>query len=406
MNLEWIIPFFLKNYIVISFYVVVALLVYVNRHKFEVQANIIFLYRTKIGLKLIDKIGTKFKEIIKLLGYIGIGVGFLGMIYISWYVLSGFIDLLFVPDALPTITPALPGVKIPGSPMVIPFVNGIIAIFLATLIHEFAHGIVAKAHGLKVNSTGIAFFGPLFAAFVEPDEKQLRKGNDIVQYSIFSAGPWSNVIFATIALLLLTVVTTPLQVSMLETDGFQFYTITPYGPAFNASVPALTTFTQVNGVKVEDQDTFINILDGFKPGDEVTISNDEKTFSFEAMPHPSIKDKALIGINGRSSDDLIKIIKGEELRNPSQSSFFKILSGLDNFLFWFFVLSLGLGLANLLPAGPVDGGRMLQTFLLKLIPDEKKSTQVWSKIGVVTAVIIVISLLIPILKAVFGGLFL
>ena len=53
--------------------------------------------------------------------------------------------------------------------------------------HEFGHGVVARAHGLKIQSSGIFLLGPLFGAFVEPNEKQLKKQNDIVQYSIYSA---------------------------------------------------------------------------------------------------------------------------------------------------------------------------------------------------------------------------
>ena len=86
---------------------------------------------------------------------------------------------------------------------ILPFWYWLIAIFVIAVVHEFSHGIVARAHNIPVKHTGLAFFGPIIGAFVEPDEKKLRAGKDITQYSVYAAGAFSNVILALLALLLL-----------------------------------------------------------------------------------------------------------------------------------------------------------------------------------------------------------
>src|SRR4030043_2423487 len=95
---------------VILFYLLIIIFILANRKKFVFQAKVIALYRTKIGLKIIDKVGTKYSEFIKILGYIGIGVGYVGMIIILYFVFKGLYDLVFVPEAPATVSVLLPGV--------------------------------------------------------------------------------------------------------------------------------------------------------------------------------------------------------------------------------------------------------------------------------------------------------
>ncbi|MFH0875456.1 MAG: site-2 protease family protein [archaeon] len=385
---------------IIIFYSLVLIWIIANRKKFQIESKIIALYKTSIGIKFIDNVGKKYSELIKILGYIGIGVGFIGMVYMSWYLTTGFYNLFFKPEAAAVISPVIPGVKIPGAAVFVPFWYGIFSLFVVTIVHEAAHGVVAKAHGLKINATGIAFFGPILAAFVEPDEKQLRKQKDIVQYSIFAAGPFSNVLLALLAIFVLGAVFAPLQNAMVKTEGYSFYAITPYGAAFNASVPASVVFNDLNGVKIDSERQFVQIISNLKPGDLVTISNKENTYSFNAVPSPANASKALIGISGTTQDSIVQIVKSKELKedNSFNRIAYVVLEVLNKLLFWIFALSFGIGLANLLPLGPVDGGRMFQIASEKIIGNKEKANNVWVKVGFITLMIIVILLIVPIIR--------
>ncbi|MBD3202742.1 hypothetical protein GF327_00475 [Candidatus Woesearchaeota archaeon] len=408
----------LQNKYPLIFYTIIFLVVYLNRKKFEIQAKIIALYRTKIGLNFIEKAGTKYKELIKLFGYIGVGIGFIGMVYITVLLASSFVNIFIQPKAPSAFAPVVPGVKIPGSPIVFPFWYTIISLFLVTIVHEAAHGLVAKAHGLKVESTGIAFFGPLLAAFVEPNEDQIKKQEDIVQYSIFSAGPFSNIIFALLAVVILSFAVSPVISSLQVTQGYSFYSITPNSPAFNASVPANQIFTKFNGVKITNKDQFYSLLSGIEPGQKISIENDENNYEFEAVANPQLENnpdllkqnpeypKAIIGITASGTGEFIQIHKKDELKYsaPILKLTYQIFNIFSNFLFWFFVLSSGIGIANLLPLGPVDGGRMLQVVFQKIIKKEKKANDIWVKVSLVTFALVLISFLFPIIRAIVTSL--
>ena len=99
---------------------------------------------------------------------------------------------------------------IPGLNEYIPFVWGWIALFVTMVVHEFAHGILARVEGVRVKSMGIValLIAPI-AAFVEPDEEELfgtKEKPPLVSKSarirILSAGVISNFMVAIVAMAL------------------------------------------------------------------------------------------------------------------------------------------------------------------------------------------------------------
>ena len=50
----------------ILFYTFIILFIYFNKKKFEKQATLIYLYKTKIGLKLMDDMSKKFRKLIQI----------------------------------------------------------------------------------------------------------------------------------------------------------------------------------------------------------------------------------------------------------------------------------------------------------------------------------------------------
>ena len=164
-----------------------------NRKKFEVQGKIIALYKTKLGINFMEKFTKLPKWLVHVLSVSSIVIGFLGMIFILRIIIEGTYTLLTKPDAQPVLAPVLPGVAIPGLPK-LSFMHWIISIFIVAVIHEFSHGIFARFHKTKVKSSGFLFLGPILGAFVEPDEVELKKKSAYKQLSIFSAGPFSNIV--------------------------------------------------------------------------------------------------------------------------------------------------------------------------------------------------------------------
>lgn len=372
---------------IILFYLLIVITIYVFRKKFQFEAKFIALLRTKFGLKFIDRIGTRHSELIKIIGYIGIGVGYIGMMVIMFFIGKGVYDLIFVPGAPPVLSPVLPGVPIPGSPLFVPFWYGIIALFFVVLVHEFSHGIVAKAHGIPVLNSGIVFFGPLIGAFVEPDEKKIKKQSDVVKYSIFAAGPFSNVLLAILVLLVTAFIFAPVINHYANPIGFSFTDVEVGMPAAQAGLQEDVIYNHVNNLTVLSTEEVQKAFESIKVNETITIGDDFHNYTLTTTARNTSPDKPVIGVNLKTRF------------TNEDNIFLKILLWFQGLLTWIFMLSLGLGLANLLPIGPVDGGRMLGESLTKTLGEEK-GKKIWTKITLVMIFIIIVLIFVPIIKAV------
>jgi len=386
-----LIEFLIEYKLVVLFYLLIIAIVIFYKKKFEFQAKFIALYRTQVGIKLMHKFADWFGPFIRGFGYVGIFIGYAGMALIIFFLFSGFYNLLFVPEAPATLAPVIPGVPIPGSPIFVPFWYGIISLFVVVAIHEFSHGVVSAAHNIKVKNSGIVFFGPLIGAFVEPDEEQLKKKNWWVQQSLFAAGPVSNGLLSAFIMLLLLFVLFPAVDGFVKPTGFYFVEISEGLPAMEAGVLPVVTYTMVNGVLVNNQTYLDELLNEIEPGDTVTIGNENITNTIITTEHPDTPGKAFLGILGLQTRFVVK--------DPSKQFLFEVFTVILKFLQWVFILSLGIGLANLLPLGPIDGGRMLHLSLNKWL-GEKKSLMIFSKITVFMLVLIIMLVFVPIFRAV------
>ena len=92
---------FINEYkIIILFYLFILGFIIVKWKKIDVQGKIIFLYRTKWGLSWMDHVSSKFREWIILAGYVGVGVGYAGLLVISFVLVKNLIDLVLKPAAI------------------------------------------------------------------------------------------------------------------------------------------------------------------------------------------------------------------------------------------------------------------------------------------------------------------
>ena len=357
---ESIVAFMLQYKYILLFYLSVIIFLLLKRKKLDIQAKVIILYRMKLGIRWMDRCVAQFREWIVLLGYIGVGAGYVGLIFISYILIKNLYDLATTPAAPSGVSLVLPGVNVPGLG-VLPFWYWILAIFTIAIVHEFSHGIVARAHNIEVKNTGLVFLGPILGAFVEPNEKKLQKENDIVQYSVLAAGSFSNILLGIMSILLLMVVFTPIQNALVQPTGFTFdsYYEGAY-PIQQAGIAPGTLITGVNGQGVSSFQEFSETLNGIKPAEKITLMTPKQEYPITLAVSPDDAKKGFLGI---------KEIHNEfELKSQYQSwnPFYLVLTWIQGFLRWLFLLSIGIGLFNLLPLPIVDGGRMAQVFLHKL----------------------------------------
>jgi len=351
----------------------------------------------KFGLKFIEKVAKKFREWIILLGYIGMGAGYVGLIFISYILIKNLYDLIVSPAAVSGVSLVLPGINVPGLG-ILPFWYWLIAIFVIALVHEFAHGIVARAHKINVKNTGIVFLGPIIGAFVEPDEKKLRKEKDIAQYSVLAAGSFSNIILALVALLLLNFVFMPIQQTMVEPTGFTFDAY--YDETFPFAQAGIVPGTLITGINqkqtLEFQD-FSEKLFCIEPGENALIHTPEKNYPLTLVANPDDPGKGFLGIKEIHNEFEIK----EKYSMGIWKVVYYVLDWTNGFLRWLFLLSLGIGLFNLLPLPIVDGGRMMQVTLHR-IKGKEKGEKRYRQISMLFLLILLLNLFYPWLSTLFG----
>jgi membrane-associated protease RseP (regulator of RpoE activity) len=370
------------------FYVLLIWFFIKHKDKVQWQGKIMALYRTSLGIKLMDKIAKKFPKTLHFLGIISIITGFLGMGFIFYWLVKGTFDLIFISGAPPAVAPVLPGIKvIPGLP-VLSFMHWIIAILIIAVIHEFSHGIYARLYNVKVKSSGFALFGPILAAFVEPDEKQLTKKSKRVQLSVFSAGPFSNILTGFIFIAVMTFVTLPLYGMAFTTDGVIVNELLEGYPMESTGIEVPFTLNQLNDHKISNFEEFANSTKEISPGDTVLLSTDKGEFSIIAAENPDNASKGFIGV---SNFELVRK-PNQEAVNKFGSLTPALIQWLHMLFFWLWVVSWGVGLFNLLPLGPIDGGRMLHSGLLKLTKSTKKAAKYWALVSWLCLILIFINL--------------
>ncbi len=375
---------------VVAFYVLAILLLYLFRKKFEFQ-GIVALFKTQFGVKFMTDLGKKHPKFWNVVGTIGIVIGYIGMAFITAYLVWGLYALVFVPDAPPALSPVIPGVKIPGVPFAFPLWYTLIALFFAIIVHEAMHGILASAYKIPIKSSGFAFLGPIPGAFVEPDEKTMAKRSRKEQLAILAGGPFANVVLAIIALAL-TFTLSIAAGTMIDNTGVAYTSIDDGTAAAAAGLPAVGTITAVDGVPVLDTTTLLSLLGEKKPGDALTVTAENTDYAVTLAASPTDADKAYLGVRDVSNATTRK--------DWAPNALYLATTIVMMTIFWTYVISLGIGIANLLPIGPIDGGRMM-LLTLEHFFEKERAKAIWGRGSMMLLFVVVILVFVPIIRAVF-----
>jgi membrane-associated protease RseP (regulator of RpoE activity) len=248
---------------------------YKRRTKLE-KEGIMYLYRTQVGVRFIDYIGTKYKKTLRVLSVFAVISGYFLMATMMYFLGRLLYIYLFVPEIVRAIkipplmplVPYLPEVfKIDFLPSFY-FTYWIIAIAVIAVFHEFAHGIIARTYGIKIKTTGFGFLGPFLAAFVEPDEKQMESKSKFQQIAVLSAGTFTNLVLAILFFLLLAL--------------FFIVTFVPSGAMFNvyASQPIeINSITDIGRTPITNPTTgnIIDIINNNNLSDNLILGSNGNT---------------------------------------------------------------------------------------------------------------------------------
>ena len=391
----------------------------------------LLMLRSNRGQETIEKVA-KPRAFWRLYGEVSMWTCFFVMIFIVLFLLLSFGSALIygVPKS---DAPASQLIVLPGINPIIPFWWPAIAFVGALVIHEFAHALQARAHGMRVRSVGLLMLGPFPAgAFVEPEFEELTKAPRRERARLFAAAPATNMYAGLLSWLLICLLAS--QFSVIN-PGVHANGIIEDTAAADSGLQPWEIITHFDGAPVPTAGEMTEQLDTRSAGDtvnltvlshpnenqlrterviSVTLSSKWDYLKSQNMTDSEIEsmgvdeDDAFLGVSGMSSGSsgidrlvgpmawetdqplyvdalgvvvqpfvLIGIPIGFEgqIMTPQEMEFIEadgwlgdilgttVLMAIITLLFWFIWWNFGLGLANLIPIIPFDGGHLMKDFL-------------------------------------------
>jgi membrane-associated protease RseP (regulator of RpoE activity) len=317
------------------------------------------MWKTQRLSGFVDKIANIFPWFWKWFMNVGIVISFGAMITIAYMLISSLSTIF----EAPSVSLLIPGVEIPGS-IFIPFGYGIIALATVLIVHEFSHGILARREKVSIKSIGLLLFAILPGAFVEPDEEEIKNIKRIPRMRIFAAGSIANISFALVALLIFMLISSvAIPATFQEGDGVKIDRVIEGDPAYDI-VKSGMIIKSINGHKVSDANSYYEAVLTLKPGDMVNIVTDQGTYNFTAGTNPNNKSLGYMGIQA-----VVNLEVKSDVANVIGNQLPWALFSLARMFLWIHLLNLAIGLFNLLPMKPLDGGYLLEDLLGYILPE-------------------------------------
>ncbi len=274
-------------------------------------------------------------------------------------------------------------IAIPGLNPLIPITYGVMALAVAVVLHELAHGVALVSSGIRIRSAGIAMLGVPLGAFVEP-EGEFDAASDAVKVRVYSSGPFANLAAALLALLLLSQAlagVTPVA------QGVGVLSVRPGSPADKAGIRPGDVITAIDGNRTASLSEFLAVIARTRAGEVVRVELADgrvllvelaDRYAFTGVPRD--RGRGFLGVEPVDLNELLPSVV--PFRAGPVESFWRLLGAIFTFhrvapylphfyteplggwglaysLLWVAWMNAVLGLTNVLPAVPLDGGSAL-----------------------------------------------
>ena len=406
-----------------------------SRKKDLKREGIIFMYRTKFGIKAIKYIGDNFKKGLHRVKYFVIGIGFLLMGAMLWMLGQTVTIYLLHPEITqlikaPPIAPLIPYFpKLFGMESFFPpfyFTYFIVALAIVAIVHEFSHGIFMRLFKIKIKSTGLVFLGPILGAFVEEEKKGFEKKKKLEQMTVLGAGVFANLVVALIFYGLYVafffssfsasgyifdsyaVGVIPLEnitgfekfdnLTKVLTSSGNYYLDDNLALQLNrnnesylivySEAPAILAqmrgaIVQIDDVKIDGHDKLREFLENKDPGENVKFITEDnegiKEYNIILGEHPKNSSRAYLGVGHSVGEPrgLIQKFLGKFMSFKENSTLYKptwdgnFVYFIYHLLWWVMIINLLVALFNMMPLGMLDGGRFFYLAILGISGSEK-----------------------------------
>ncbi len=371
------------------FILILAFVVYTDRKKVKLE-GIILIRRTKKGRSLIDRIARKNPWFWKKVYILGVMVAIPALIFVSVFLFTNSLSILegheeggvrfLLPGPVSTPITA-PGV------FIVPWWIWVIGVMSVMFPHEISHGIVCRLEKIRIKAVGWILLLFIPGAFVEPDEKQLKKAKRSTKLKVYSAGSFANIMIAFTVLAVFTL----LSGALFQPAGVNFQAI----ENSSANLSGLSgSIININNIPVNSAEGLSGILSEHEPGDIIYVETAKNnfiapTFRFTGDLDSFIPTLMVVTTLNETEEKAVtlgskdgKAFLGVTNLVPTYSTSVDIVLYSTIFIvfLWIYIFNLGIGLINLLPIKPLDGGLVFEEITKKFTKKSKVIVRVVSGI--------------------------
>jgi len=335
--------------LVLLFLSAIALRLYLKRKNLRIEKVIIFEYSKKYTEK-ISEIVSKHSKIFKILGIIAIISAPIMMLIGVYYIIN---SLIFFKPSVALVLPSVSSFKYPGPIISVPFWIWIIAIFIIVFSHESMHALIAGSEGVKTRKYGLLYFLVVpIGAFVDIDEKRMRKIELKKRIKILAAGSLGNVLTFLLFFVVLITLSRILN-QVIEFKGVWFNATAPDSPAEKVGLKGI--ITKIDNTTINSVYDLQNFLKNTKPNTTVLIETTEGKYKLTLAEKNNASYVGIVGVKDHI------VYKGSNV--PVAEYIITTIGHLFAVLQWIAFLSLGVAIANMLPIAPLDGGLIVREIL-------------------------------------------
>jgi len=349
----------------IVFYAIIGVVIYKNRKKMQIIDKLFFVFKSEKAINFIKKVA-KPKWFWRIVSTISIPICLYFMIFGIHALASNAIEMFNTPDPSAGVSLLIPGIKLPGSELYVPFWYGIISIIILAVSHEFSHGVIGESEGIKAKTTGVGLFLLFPLAFVEPDEKSYKKASKISKIRMLCAGSFANFIVSLLATLIIIYLFTPIISNLVTYDQVIINSVEIGMPANIANITDNSTLISINNESIFNQTQFYEILLTINPNQTILVETDKGFFNLTTTSRSDNESQAYLGVI-TTQDWSFK----EEWKNyPLWLLSIPLI--LVQLLMWISNINFSVGVFNLFPLWITDGGKIIYEIFGTFIKDNKK----------------------------------
>lgn len=392
---------------VIAFFVALGIAIWRDRKNIEFK-YVLLIRRSKRGKKFIEKVAKSYRKFWKIFATMGVLIcfymmftGFSSMVLTLQLMIKKIITIPAAHFLLPILTPQ----PVTGPAYIgIPFWFWIIVVAVVMFPHELSHGIIMRTEKIRIKSVGLLLLLIFPGAFVDPDEKEFKKSKLISKLRVVSAGSLANFVVS----FLLLVITQFFVWSLFVEPGILITDVNSTSPAGAIGLEGGMVLQEINDKKMDiNYFSFYTVYGGllfyganatiedvkavstgllirselrrYNPGESITLQADGRSYELTLGQNPTNSSLPYIGIS-------------TTLSTKADATAFTILFPL---LTLCILLSYGIGLFNILPIYPLDGGLIVQSLAERIMP--KYSQKIVMGMTSITLILMALSFIGPLL---------